>query len=132
MSSDYGVMGAVYRALSQEMDPEVKVFHYVPPEVVPPYIVLELQAMGRGNGLPFPHFQTRGEITLRVWSSYEGMAELSGILERLSHFFEGKKVELPQGNSWFEVKKIQWTGQQSSSKNRWREGRLELTFGVRG
>ena len=131
MSSDYGVMGAVYRALSQEMGDRVKVFHYVPSNVMPPYVVLDLNVIGRGNGLPSPHFQTRGDLTLRVWSAYEGTAELSEILEQLSLFFDGKKLALKSGNVWFEVKKIEWLGQQSSAKNPWREGRIELTFGVR-
>ena len=130
MKSDYGVMGAVYQALSGR-EGTLKIFHYVPQGVMPPYAVLELMALERGNSLPPPHFQTRGEMTVRVWSAYEGLAEVAEIVGALSIFFDGKKLDLPEGPAWFDVTERRFSAQQSSAKNPWREGSVTLRFVVR-
>jgi hypothetical protein len=131
MRSDYGVIGGAYRALVAEMGEKVKVFHYVPQGVMPPYVVLELGCLGRGNGLPSPHFQTRGELTVRVWSAYEGTTELDSLLGKVAFFFEKNQIKLELGKVWFEVKEMRWMAQQAHAKNPWREGRLELAFVLR-
>lgn len=128
MNSDYGVMAAAYGALTQEMKDRLPVFHYVPVGVKPPYAVLELTEIKAGNGLPSPHFQTRGTIKIRVWSAYEGSAELADWLGRLRVFFTAKKLDLDPGIAWFEVREARWVQQQASAKNPWREGCMELAF----
>ena len=128
MTSDYGVMAGAYGILATEMGDRLPVFHYVPVGVRPPYAVLELGEIGVGNGLPSPHFQTRGTLKIRVWSAYEGTSELGDFLAQLSSFFSGRRVNLALGVAWFEVREAQWVHQQATAKNPWREGRLELEF----
>jgi hypothetical protein len=126
MKSDFGLIGAVYQALSEER--ELPVFHYVPQGVVPPYAVLELKEIGQGNGLPAPHFRTRGMLAVRVWSAYEGAAPLSENLAKLATFFEGQRVALEEGSAHFSVHKTALDGQQASAKKPWRTGEILLHF----
>ncbi|MDC0349158.1 hypothetical protein OAN21_01980 [Alphaproteobacteria bacterium] len=126
MRSDFGLIGAVYQALSEER--EMPVFHYVPHGAVPPYIVLDLKEIGQGNGLPAPHFRTRGVLAVRVWSAYEGAGPLSESLEKLVSFFERKRVALEEGSAHFSVQKSTLDGQQSSAKKPWRTGEILLHF----
>lgn len=128
MSVDHGVIKAVYQTLCRNMADRLKIFHYVPQGVMPPYAVMELVSLSQGNGLPSPHFQARGEMTLRAWSSYEGTLELVPVLDNLAEVFNGKKIFLDPGQAWFEVKGVHLLGQQGTTKNPWREGRVNLEF----
>jgi len=126
MKSDFGLIGAVYQALSEEG--ELPVFHYIPQGTVPPYAALDLKEIGQGNGIPAPHFRTRGTLAVRVWSAYEGAAPLSESLAKLASFFEGKRVTLEEGSAHFSVYKRCLMGSKLVLKNHGERGRFSFIF----
>ena len=128
MTSDHGLIKAVFQALSAERGPVAKVFYTVPPAEKPPYVVVELSALTVGNGLPSPHFQARGTLILRVWSACEGMGELSILLGKVSQFFKDKRLPLLPGEVWFEVVSVHNAVPSKEHKHPWREGKVELQF----
>ena len=128
MKGDHGVVGAMHGAWGEVMGTRLPLYHYVPYGVLPPYGVLTLTHMGVGNGLPSPHFKTRGTFTIKIWSAYEGMAEISDLVGQASAFWEGRKIELGTGFLWCEVKGTTFEGQQAGAKKLWREGCVEGVF----
>lgn len=128
MTSDHGVLKAIFHALSQEIGQIMSVFYTVPSGEKPPYGVIELGRLSLGNGLPSPQFQMKGEGTLSVWSAYEGITELSSLIGELVHFFKGRRLPLESGEVWLDVISVDYAAQTKGDKHPWREGRIEFQF----
>lgn len=131
MTHDHGLMAALYPALSAHLGNTLPLFQHVPAGVVPPYVVMEVESVEAGNGLPSPHFCTRGRLMLRVWSAYEGRLEISKHLKMLEAFFQGKEVALNPGNVWFEAVKIAYGAPSGKTQQGWHQGHVTVAFVLR-
>jgi hypothetical protein len=123
---DYGLIPGIMRYLRPCLEEKVGLYHYVPEKVELPYVSLELGEVGEGNGLPPPHFQTKVEFQIHVWSAYAGLLELHQIMKKMAEILDNHVCELEAHQALLKLVRVRIEGQQESQRQKVRKGILDL------
>lgn len=125
MISPMAVGAALYAAWGRVPDTPL---YRVPPDVPPPYGVLQVETVHPGNGLPSPFFYTKGMAEIRVWSAYLGTQQMHSLLNAFESECPADKI--PCGEGYLTVGMMQQclNVQLPDSRHQWREGCLKIPF----
>ncbi len=109
-----------------------EIYHFLPPHVRPPYGLLELKSVGRGNGLPPPHLRARIEAEIYLWSTYSGLQELTQMGSTLLAYLDHQSLTLPHAKATLVFHSLEITGQSDSKNQQARCGKISFVAYIQG